>query len=252
MVDSLHKLVSGNRRRYTEDNVSLDLTYIIPNRLIAMSYPSSGFESLYRNSIDKVSKHIARANLWYMIGRSILGQQTWKQVLHTQHLWESHLWWLAILWWPRDQLPLAGPPRTTLRLPLPDSQRGLRLAQSWSRERADRALQLGKGSHWDGHLRRASLHGLLQQCGRLPQVLRPPAIRLRQRRQSAMSASLPLLLWGLLSSQNKVTSSKAPQRYPICAGAKYILRRLWTFLRSLQLSRTWYPKAIHIQSYEMV
>ena len=55
MVDSLRKLVSGNRRRYTEDNVSLDLTYIIPNRLIAMSYPSSGFESLYRNSIDKVS-----------------------------------------------------------------------------------------------------------------------------------------------------------------------------------------------------
>ena len=54
MVDSLRKLVSGNRRRYTEDNVSLDLTYIIPNRLIAMSYPSSGFESLYRNSIDKV------------------------------------------------------------------------------------------------------------------------------------------------------------------------------------------------------
>ena len=55
MVEAIRKLVSGNRRRLHEDNFSLDLTYIIPDRLIAMSYPSSGFESLYRNSIDKVS-----------------------------------------------------------------------------------------------------------------------------------------------------------------------------------------------------
>ena len=55
MVESLRKLVSGNRRRFTDDEFSLDLTYITPNRLIAMSYPASGFESLYRNKIDKVS-----------------------------------------------------------------------------------------------------------------------------------------------------------------------------------------------------
>lgn len=54
MVSSLRKLVSGNRRRFNDDDFSLDLTYIIPNRLIAMSYPASGFESLYRNSIDSV------------------------------------------------------------------------------------------------------------------------------------------------------------------------------------------------------
>jgi phosphatidylinositol-3,4,5-trisphosphate 3-phosphatase/dual-specificity protein phosphatase PTEN len=52
MVSSLRKLVSGNRRRFNDEDFSLDLTYIIPNRLIAMSYPASGFESLYRNSID--------------------------------------------------------------------------------------------------------------------------------------------------------------------------------------------------------
>jgi hypothetical protein len=57
MVESLRKLVSGKRRRYVDDDFSLDLTYIVPNRIIAMSYPSSGFESLYRNSIDKVSLH---------------------------------------------------------------------------------------------------------------------------------------------------------------------------------------------------
>jgi phosphatidylinositol-3,4,5-trisphosphate 3-phosphatase/dual-specificity protein phosphatase PTEN len=55
MVESIRKLVSGNRRRFTDEEFSLDLTYIIPNRIIAMSYPASGFESLYRNSIDKVS-----------------------------------------------------------------------------------------------------------------------------------------------------------------------------------------------------
>ena len=54
MVESIRKLVSGNRRRFVDDDFSLDLTYIIPNRIIAMSYPSSGFESLYRNKIDKV------------------------------------------------------------------------------------------------------------------------------------------------------------------------------------------------------
>ena len=63
MVESLRKLVSGTSRRFIDEDFSLDLTYIINDRIIAMSYPSSGFESLYRNSIDKVSKHIARANL---------------------------------------------------------------------------------------------------------------------------------------------------------------------------------------------
>jgi hypothetical protein len=52
-MDSLRKLVSGNRRRFTQENVNLDLTYITPN-IIAMSYPSSGFESMYRNPIEKV------------------------------------------------------------------------------------------------------------------------------------------------------------------------------------------------------
>ena len=55
MVDSIRKLVSGNRRRLVEEDYSLDLTYITPGRIIAMSYPASGFESMYRNPIDKVS-----------------------------------------------------------------------------------------------------------------------------------------------------------------------------------------------------
>ena len=57
-MDSIRKLVSGKRRRYVDDGYSLDLTYIVPNRIIAMSYPSSGFESMYRNPIGKVSPHM--------------------------------------------------------------------------------------------------------------------------------------------------------------------------------------------------
>ena len=55
MVESLRKLVSGNRRRFTDEDYSLDLTYITPGRIMAMSYPASGFESVYRNPIDKAS-----------------------------------------------------------------------------------------------------------------------------------------------------------------------------------------------------
>ena len=53
-MDSIRKLVSGNRRRFTEDNVNLDLSYITP-QIIAMSYPSQGVESWYRNPIERVS-----------------------------------------------------------------------------------------------------------------------------------------------------------------------------------------------------
>ena len=58
MVERIRKLVSGNRRRFIDDDFSLDLTYIIPGRIIAMSYPSHGFEKFYRNPIDDVSEAV--------------------------------------------------------------------------------------------------------------------------------------------------------------------------------------------------
>lgn len=55
-MDYLREIVSGPKIRYTEDGYNLDLTYIC-TRLIAMSYPASGVESVYRNPIDKVIKN---------------------------------------------------------------------------------------------------------------------------------------------------------------------------------------------------
>lgn len=46
-------LVSGKKRRFTEDSFDLDLTYVTP-KLIAMGYPSSGVEGQYRNSESEV------------------------------------------------------------------------------------------------------------------------------------------------------------------------------------------------------
>ena len=49
-----HK-VSGTRRRMENSKIDIDLTYILNDRLIVMSYPSSGKESFYRNNYVDVS-----------------------------------------------------------------------------------------------------------------------------------------------------------------------------------------------------
>lgn len=53
-MNSLRKLVAGPKVRTVENGFDLDLTYVT-NRVIAMAFPGSGIEALYRNSIDDVS-----------------------------------------------------------------------------------------------------------------------------------------------------------------------------------------------------
>jgi phosphatidylinositol-3,4,5-trisphosphate 3-phosphatase/dual-specificity protein phosphatase PTEN len=52
-MNSLRKLVAGPKVRTVENGFDLDLTYVT-NRVIAMAFPGSGIEKLYRNSIDDV------------------------------------------------------------------------------------------------------------------------------------------------------------------------------------------------------
>eukprot|EP00949_MAST-11_sp_MAST-11-sp1_P004413 g4413.t1 len=59
MAGLLREMVSGNRRRMvTQDGFDLDLSYITP-RIIAMGFPASGTEGLYRNSIRSVASFLA-------------------------------------------------------------------------------------------------------------------------------------------------------------------------------------------------
>jgi len=51
------QLVSQNKRRYQQDGFDLDLTYVT-NRVIATSFPSSGWWASYRNPIEKVANFL--------------------------------------------------------------------------------------------------------------------------------------------------------------------------------------------------
>jgi phosphatidylinositol-3,4,5-trisphosphate 3-phosphatase and dual-specificity protein phosphatase PTEN len=53
-MDWLRKLVSKQLVRVEEPHVNLDLAYILKAKIIAMSYPSSGVQSIYRNKIEDV------------------------------------------------------------------------------------------------------------------------------------------------------------------------------------------------------
>ena len=64
----MKRLVSKQKRRYQDENFDLDMSYIT-NRVIAMGYPSTGCETLYRNSLTDIvnffhKKHRDRVKIY--------------------------------------------------------------------------------------------------------------------------------------------------------------------------------------------
>ena len=53
----IRRFVSGDRRRFIDDKYDLDLTYIT-DRIIAMSFPATGFNELFRNPRKRVKEFL--------------------------------------------------------------------------------------------------------------------------------------------------------------------------------------------------
>lgn len=83
-MDWLRKIVSGKRRRYTDDSYNLDVTYIT-DRVLAMSFPASGLETMYRNNMADVRI----AHLWLSGGLIPKGET--RQELHGLQHERPHL-----------------------------------------------------------------------------------------------------------------------------------------------------------------
>ncbi len=69
-MDWLRKIVSGKRNRFKDDTYNLDVTYITP-RILAMSFPASGLEVMYRNNMNDVRTYSTKGNILIILLLSV-------------------------------------------------------------------------------------------------------------------------------------------------------------------------------------
>ena len=88
----LRSKVSGHRNRYKCKDYNLDVTYIT-DRVLAMSFPASGMESMYRNHINTVAqfleqKHPEQYKVYNLSNRTYDETRFKGQVV--SYSWEDH------------------------------------------------------------------------------------------------------------------------------------------------------------------
>ncbi len=54
-MDLIRHVVSKKKKRFIDDDFDLDLTYVT-DRIIAMGFPSAGFEGAFRNPVEEVKQ----------------------------------------------------------------------------------------------------------------------------------------------------------------------------------------------------
>lgn len=91
-MDWLRSKVSGHRNRFKDDEYNLDITYIT-DRILAMSYPASGFEQCYRNNISRVNdfledRHLGNFKIYNLSNRSYNTSKFSGEVVSYE--WEDH------------------------------------------------------------------------------------------------------------------------------------------------------------------
>lgn len=91
-MDWIRSKVSGKRNRFKDDEYNLDITYIT-DRILAMSFPASGFEQWYRNNITSVAKFLEERHPgWhkiYNLSNRSYNYQKFKGEVVTYE-WEDH------------------------------------------------------------------------------------------------------------------------------------------------------------------
>ncbi len=176
--------MSGQKNRFKQEDFDLDLTYITP-RIIAMSYPASGLESIYRNPITEVSRFLKNKhnNNFLIINLSNRKYDYSK----FDNMVKSDI--------KGDGVRVGRPPLPFVGAAIPDLRHNAQIPLARREERGGGALPGGERADGHRHLLLPDLLGPLPDRHRRPQLLRPSKV-----------ASI------ILDSQSRASESPSPAR----------------------------------------